>query len=192
MVTLAFHQVFRATTPVFCVAIYRVIFSSTYGAATYVSLVPMILGVGLATYGDYYATTLGFCMTLLGAILAAVKTVVTNCMQTAGLHLSAVEILYRLSPLALLQSLVAAYLNGEVSDFQSFVARPGNLNNSAVLILLVNAAMAFGLNFTSFTANKKAGALTMTVAANMKQALTVLLAILFWELEVGWMNALGE
>lgn len=191
MVTLPFHQVVRATAPVFTVAIYRVFLSNVYGFSTYLSLIPVIFGVGLATYGDYYATTLGFYMTLIGAILAAIKTVVTNRMQTTGLHLTALEILYRLSPLAVAQSLFIGYINGEVSAFQKFASQPGNLNNRAMLILLINAIMAFGLNFSSFTTNKKAGALTMTVAANVKQILTVLLSIAFWHLRVGWVNAVG-
>lgn len=191
MVTLPFHQVVRATAPVFTVAIYRIFLSNGYGFSTYLSLIPVIFGVGLATYGDYYATMLGFCITLLGAILAAIKTVVANRVQTAGLHLTALEILYRLSPLAVFQSLFVGYIHGEVSAFWKFASQPGNLNTKAIWILLINAAMAFGLNMTSFTANKKAGALSMTVAANVKQILTVLLSVAFWHLEVGWVNVVG-
>ncbi|MCJ1468366.1 UAA transporter [Pseudocyphellaria aurata] len=191
MVTIPFHQVLRATTPAFTIAIYRFYYSKTYSLDTYVSLVPVILGVGLATYGDYYATMLGFFLTLLGAILAALKTVVTNRMQTAGLHLTAIEILYRLSPLAFLQSIAMAYLNDEFSGIERFLFEQGNLSLKVFLIFLINAAMAFGLNVTSFTANKKTGALTMTVAANVKQILTVLLAVMFWHLKVGFINASG-
>lgn len=191
MVTLPFHQVVRATTPVFTVAIYRIFFSNGYGFLTYLSLVPVILGVGLATCGDYYATELGFIITLLGAILAATKTVATNRMQTAELHLSAWEILYRLSPLAVAQSLIVGYFRGEVSAFLEFAGQPGNFNNKAILVLLINAVLAFGLNMISFMANKKVGALTMTVAANLKQALTILLSVAFWRLKIGWVNATG-
>ena len=59
------------------------------------------------------------------------------------------------------------------------------------MLFTVNGALAFALNYTSFTANKKAGALTMTVAANVKQILTVLLAVVFWGLEVGYINGVG-
>jgi 1,4-dihydroxy-2-naphthoate octaprenyltransferase len=40
---------------------------------TYASIVPVMLGVGLATFGDYYFTTIGFTLTLIGVVLAAVK-----------------------------------------------------------------------------------------------------------------------
>ena len=192
MVTLAFHQVIRAISPVFTIAIYRIVFSSTYGFSTYLSIIPVILGVALATYGDYYATTLGFLLTLLGAMLASLKTVITNRMQTAGVHFSAVELLYRLSPLAVIQSLVMAYYYGELTSFQRYAGEPGKMGQKDIALLVVNAAMAFGLNYTSFNANKKTGALTMAVAANLKQILTILLAIAFWNLKVHWISVCGK
>lgn len=36
------------------------------------------------TYGDYYFTAWGLFLTLLGTFLAALKTVVTNLIQTGG------------------------------------------------------------------------------------------------------------
>lgn len=36
-------------------------------------MIPLVLGVGLATYGDYYFTNVGFILTLAGVILAAIK-----------------------------------------------------------------------------------------------------------------------
>jgi len=57
--------------------------------------------------------------------------------------------------------------------------------------LLFNGCIAFGLNIVSFTANKKAGALSMTVAANIKQVLTILFAVLLFDLSITWMNGLG-
>ena len=39
----------------------------------YLSLIPMVIGIGIATHGDYYFTMLGFCLTALGVLLAAIK-----------------------------------------------------------------------------------------------------------------------
>lgn len=192
MVSIPFHQVLRATTPAFTVAIYHLYYSKTYSFDTYISLIPTIVGVGLATYGDYDATPLGFFMTLLGAILAAIKTVITNRMQTAGLRLGAMELLYRMSPLATIQSLAMVYFTGEFNTVRQFLQEPDNVSMKTVLILSINAAMAFGLNVSSFTANKQAGALTMTVAANVKQILTMLLSVIFWHLKINAINCLGK
>ncbi|KAL9610203.1 MAG: hypothetical protein Q9167_005080 [Letrouitia subvulpina] len=191
MVTVPLHQTVRALTPVFTVAIYRYCFSSIYDKGTYISLAPVILGVILASYGDLYATLLGFSMTLIGTLLAAVKTVATNRLQTAGLHFGALELLYRMSPIACVQSLVMAYFCGEIQQFQDFAAVPGQFRLQEVMILLVNGVIAFALNVASFETNRCAGALTMTIAANVKQVLTVVLSISIWRIQVGLMNACG-
>jgi Triose-phosphate Transporter family len=73
MVSIPFHQIMRSTCPVFAVLIYRFRYNRTYSGNTYLSLVPVVIGVALATYGDYYFTSAGFCLTLLGVVLAAVK-----------------------------------------------------------------------------------------------------------------------
>ncbi len=125
-------------------------------------------------------------MTMLGTILAAVKTVTTNRLQTAGLHLGALELLYRMSPIACIQSLAVAYICGELNSFDV-----STLSSQNLLILLVNGMIAFGLNVASFEANKRSGALTMTIAANVKQVLTVVLSVALWHIPVGAMNACG-
>lgn len=73
MVSIPFHQIMRSTTPVFTILIYRLWYDRSYSQATYLSLVPLIMGVGLATYGDYYFSTAGFLLTLLGVVLASIK-----------------------------------------------------------------------------------------------------------------------
>jgi hypothetical protein len=93
MVSVAFHQILRSTVPLFTILIYRLYFSRTYSTTTYLSLVPIILGVCMVTYGDYYFTVLGFSLTLLGVILAALKTITSNRLMTGSLALPALEIL---------------------------------------------------------------------------------------------------
>lgn len=189
LVTIPFHQIVRAMTPLFTVIIYRVVYNKTYSRATYTSLIPVVAGVGLATAGDYYFTPMGFVLTLLGAFLASLKTVVTNRIQTGRLKLSPLELLYRMSPLALVQTLIYAYFTGEIAAVQVYAAE--KMGRRDIMVLMTNGAIAFALNVISFTANKKTGALTMTVAANVKQILTIVLSIAFWGLAVSWMNGLG-
>ncbi|KAI4171407.1 MAG: hypothetical protein LQ343_004263 [Gyalolechia ehrenbergii] len=186
IVTIPFHQTVRALTPVFTVAIYRIGFAGIYSTATYISLIPIIIGVMLTSYGDLSATTLGFFVTLLGTILAAVKTVATNRLQTAGLHFGALELLHRMSPIACAQSLFVAYVYGEFDRFE-----PQLLGTKGLVIVFANGIIAFGLNVTSFEANKRSGALTMTIAANVKQVLTVVMAVVLWRIPIAAMNACG-
>ncbi|THW28814.1 TPT-domain-containing protein [Aureobasidium pullulans] len=157
---------------------------------TYVSLIPIVAGVGLSTYGDYYATLLGASLTFLGVFLAALKTVATNKLLTGSLKLPALELLLRMSPLAAVQSLLWATATGEVSHFLDFIAE-GNLSTSLIIALLGNGFLAFLLNVTSFQTNKLAGALTLSVCGNVKQILTVILGIVLFNVNIGPMNAAG-
>ena len=73
MVSMPFHQIMRSTCPIFTILIYRFRYSRAYSIKTYLSLIPVVFGVALATYGDYYFTNTGFLLTLLGVILASIK-----------------------------------------------------------------------------------------------------------------------
>ena len=190
MVSVPIHQTMRSTCPVFAILIYRFLYSRSYSTSTYISLVPIILGVALATYGDYYFTTIGFFLTLLGVLLASAKTVASNRLMTGSLALPPLEILLRMSPLAALQSLLFAILSGEGNAFLAWV-HEGNLSSRYAVALASNGYLAYLLNITSFYTNKLAGALTITVCANMKQCLTILLGVIAFNVHVGMLNGCG-
>jgi len=48
-------------------------YSQSFTTPIYLSLVVMTVGIAAATFGDYYFTVMGFCLTVLGVVLAAVK-----------------------------------------------------------------------------------------------------------------------
>jgi hypothetical protein len=93
--------------------------------------------------------------------------------------LDSLDLLYRMSPLALVQCVFYAIVTGELSDIrrniclwdcpsQTFFASVGTpkdiIGPKEIAILALNAILAFALNYVSFTVNRKAGALGMTVA----------------------------
>jgi drug/metabolite transporter (DMT)-like permease len=189
MVTVPFHQVIRAMTPVFTVLLSFIILGRRYSFMTFISLIPVILGVILATFGEYDYTTLGFVLTVLGAILAALKTIVTNLVQVGKLRLHPLDLLLRMSPLACIQTVIYAWLTGEADAVIAFTKR--DMDGYLLLALCANGLIAFLLNIVSFTANKKTSALTMTVAGNIKQVLSIVLAVFIFNLTITGMNALG-
>ena len=190
MVSVSFHQILRSTTPLFTVLIYRIWYSRTYAMATYISLLPIIFGAALTTFGDYYFTPLGFFLTLLGVLLAAVKTVATNRLMTGNLKLPALELLFRMSPLAAAQSLVYALFAGELGGFFGWASQ-GNLTLNYSSALAGNGVLALFLNIASLHTNKLAGALTMSICANLKQCLTVLLGIIVFDTKIGVVSGYG-
>jgi hypothetical protein len=109
--------------------------------------------------------------------------------MTGALALSPLETLLRMSPLAFAQAIVCAILSGELSEFRH--NNPDGPSRMMLFALAGNGLLAFLLNVSSFSTNKVAGALTMTVCGNIKQCLTVLLGIVLFGVKVGFLNGLG-
>jgi drug/metabolite transporter (DMT)-like permease len=188
MVTLAFHQLVRSTTPVFAVVLSLVFRIKSFSTDTYIALLPVVLGVVMATYGDISFTSWGLFLTVLGTALAAVKTIVTNMILVGDLKLQPMDLLWRMSLLAFVQCLMVAQYSGEM-DVLRVKLETADFNFYAVLI--GNGVMAFLLNYASFTTNMLSSALTMTVAANIKQVLAIILAIIVFHTHVTPLNAFG-
>jgi len=82
-------------------------------------------------------------------------------------------------PLAAVQSLICAFLAGELSLINSPLGRTSQdlFSRDTRRILPFNAFFAFAQNLSSFHTNRTAGALTIAVCANLKQAATMGLAV---------------
>ena len=151
------------------------------------------MGVAMATAGDYYFTIFGLGLTFLGTLLAALKTIYTNRIQKSlSSPLHPLDLLLRMSPLASIQSLVYAFILGETHQLIAFLSTLSFRSRTELLVkLAINGTLAFGLNYISFTANKKTSPLTMTVAGNLKHCLSIILGVWIFRLQVGWMNGVG-
>ncbi|KAK4046984.1 hypothetical protein OIV83_005670 [Microbotryomycetes sp. JL201] len=189
LVSVPFHQVVRAMTPLFTIILAASLYGKRHSRDTYLSLIPVVMGVVFATYGDYSATAWGFVLTLIGTLLAALKTIVTNRVQVGRLKLHPLDLLIRMSPLAFCQCVFFGWSSGELDRVRVYSAT--EMTRRKAIALAMNGAIAFGLNVVSFTANKKTSALTMTVAANVKQVLTIVLAVVIFNVQLNPMNLFG-
>ncbi|KAJ7151432.1 TPT-domain-containing protein [Mycena crocata] len=189
LVTVPFHQVVRAATPLFTILFSSILFGAQSSRPKKISLIPVVAGVGFATFGDYYFSCAGFLLTLLGTVLAALKTIFTNVLQTPASRpyfSNPLDLLFFLSPLAFVQCVLLAHLTGELARVRDY-----EMSSFKATALLLNGCIAFGLNVVSFSANRRVGALGMTVAANVKQVLTIVCAVLMFNLTITPLNALG-
>lgn len=148
-----------------------------------------MLGVGFATCDEYKFTYIGFFLTVLGAVLASIKTIVTNRVQVGRLKLNPLDLLFRMSPLAFIQCIFYAYVTGELDRVSEFATDNMTINLASGLFL--NGVIAFALNIVSFTANKKTSALTMTVAGNVKQVLSIVLSVIIFDYAITSTNSFG-
>lgn len=174
------HQVVRATSPLFTMFLAYILTGTSISLPKLLSLLPIVFGVVIATYGDYYFTLWGLILTLFGTLLAALKTVITNILQSGSrrrltisnpssstkahqpLKLHPLDLLGRMSPLAFIQCVIYGWLNGELEGVRKYGAT--KIDKACLTALFVNGVIAFGLNVVSFTANKKSGPLAISVA----------------------------
>lgn len=108
--------------------------------------------------------------------------------MTGNLKLHPLEVLLRMCPLAAVQSLLAAFLSGEL---QYLFSISSTITRHSTALVFFNGMLAFAQNFSSFHTNKIAGALTLTMCANLKQAVTVMVAINVFETRVGYLFIIG-
>ncbi|KAI8920664.1 hypothetical protein BC831DRAFT_553175 [Entophlyctis helioformis] len=189
MVSVPFHQTVRAMVPLCTMILEWLWFARYFSSSVSVTMIPIVLGVTLATIGDFNFTYMGFILTLLGTVLAAVKGIVTNRMQVGKLKLHPLDLLLRMSPLAFVQTMLYAYFSGELARVATFVHE--DMSISVLIALGINGAIAFGLNVSSFTANKMTSALTMGVAGNVKQVLSIILSVAIFSIRVSLTNGMG-
>ncbi|KAM0750483.1 TPT-domain-containing protein [Meredithblackwellia eburnea MCA 4105] len=188
-VSVPFHQCVRALTPLATIALSVAFLSKRPSRDTLLSLLPVVMGVVFATFGEYEYTTGGLILTLLGTFLAAMKTIVTNRVQVGRLKLHPLDLLIRMSPLAFMQCVLYGWWTGELDRVRIYGAT--KMTRSKATALVMNGVIAFGLNVVSFTANKKTSALTMTVAANVKQVLTIVLAVIIFHIDLNVTKVFG-
>ena len=206
LTSLSVHQLLRAISPAITALLLRVFCQKQYTWSSYASLILVVFGVALATTTPSQSTHMsstpgnvsGILLTLLGALLASCKPIAAAALQKCkspqgeggkGLNLSAMQLLHYISPLALLQSILYAWVAGELSHLASsppfashLETRTGEnekstLNASFAIFIMLNGLVALGLNIASFEANRRVGALGITIAGNVKQVLVLVLDV---------------
>ncbi|KAJ3110252.1 UAA transporter [Phlyctochytrium bullatum] len=206
MVSLPFHQVVRSTNPAVTLALERLLFGKRVTSrSVHASLLLVILGVALATLGEYEFSMPGLLMTLLGVLLSSLKGICTNRLLVGALRFHPLVLLFRMSALAALQCLVVSWWSGETSRFLVFASRltPGVVRavvsdavppltlHTLTVALAANGALAFCLNLVSFLANRRVGALSMTVAGNVKQSITIAFSVWVFGYVISGLNGAG-
>jgi drug/metabolite transporter (DMT)-like permease len=73
LVSLAFFQIIRNTSPIFTVLLERILFARSYRMATYLALVPIVLGAAITASGDFQFTVFGSIVSIIGVLLGVLK-----------------------------------------------------------------------------------------------------------------------
>lgn len=192
-VSLALHQVTRSGTPLVTLLLEFFILGKLTSKWFVASLIPVVAGIILTVLGEmngFELTGLGLFLTILGVVLSSLKGVMTNFMLVGGFKMHPLELIALVAPWAALQCLLTSVATGESSAIYSqYKSLP--FDGLLVLGLLANGSLAFFLNWISFAVNKETSALAMTVAGNVKQAVSIGLAVVIFNTPLTLLNGLG-
>lgn len=180
-------QTVKSSVPFFAVILERLVIGTQQETAIYLSVLPIVGGVSLASWSEQSFEMTGFLAAMIGSVVTAWLALLTaKLLQT---KLDAVNLLYYMTPLsAIFLVPFALYFEGK-GIYTDWLAR--ELQLKLVLTLFISGAVAFSLNALTFILINSTSALTYTVLGNVKVIFSIVISVWIFGNPVGWINAVG-
>ncbi|KAL3534396.1 hypothetical protein ACH5RR_002857 [Cinchona calisaya] len=176
---VSFNQAVGATTPFFTALFAYLMTLKREAWITYLCLVPVVGGVLIASGGEPSFHLYGFIMCIGATAARAFKSVLQGILLSSeGERLNSMNLLLYMSPIAVVVLLPAAIIM-EPNVLEVTISL-GMEHRYMVILLLLNATMAYGANLCNFLVTKHTSALTLQVLGNAKGAVAVVISILIF------------
>ncbi|KAH7315045.1 hypothetical protein KP509_21G031700 [Ceratopteris richardii] len=187
---VSFTQAIGATTPFFTAVFAYLMTFRRETWITYATLVPVVLGVVIATGGEPSFQLYGFIMCLTATAGRALKSVLQGILLSSeGEQLNSMNLLLYMAPIAIFVLLPATvFMEPNVLSITIALARE---DPKMMFYLFMDAFIAFCVNLTNFLVTKHTSALTLQVLGNAKGAVAVVVSILIFRNPVSVTGMLG-
>jgi len=187
-VSVSFNQVMRSLVPGVVMAM-GLCMGKQFSTQKKLAVIPVVVGIALACLGEIRFTALGFFITCLCVLLAALKVVVSGMALTGDMKLHPIDLLIKMAPLAFFECFLMSWYKGEMEDI--VFQYEDLLETKAIHLVFLTGLMSFSLNVLSFTANKVTSPLTLTVSANVKQAILIIMGTVVFGTPISFTSSLG-
>ncbi|KAF6160359.1 hypothetical protein GIB67_019128 [Kingdonia uniflora] len=187
---VSFNQAIGATTPFFTAVFAFIIICKKESAEVYLALLPVVLGIVLASNSEPLFHLFGFLVCIGSTAGRALKSVVQGIILTSEAEkLHSMNLLLYMAPMAACILLpVTLYVEGNVAAVTIEKARGDSF---IVFLLLGNATVAYLVNLTNFLVTKHTSALTLQVLGNAKAAAAAIVSVLIFKNPVNVMGMTG-
>jgi len=178
-IPVSFNQAIGATTPFFTALLSLFIARRKESTRTYITLVPIVLGIVIASKAEPLFHPVGFVACLSATFARALKSVLQGLLLTnSDERLDSLNLLMYMSPMSLL-ALVAGVSIIEPNASSEFYQNCGD-SPRFLLIFALNCILAFSVNLTNFLVTKCTSPLTLQVLGNAKGAVAVAASIILF------------
>ncbi|KAK9716486.1 hypothetical protein RND81_06G236600 [Saponaria officinalis] len=186
-IPISFNQSIGATTPFFTAVFSVVLTCDRHSSAVYLSLIPVVLGIVVATSYEPLFHPLGFLLCVCSTAGRALKSVVQGIILSQ--EMNSMNLLMYMAPMsAVVLWPISMYFEGNVVAATVEKAKEGWF---VVVLLAGNATVAYLVNLTNFLVTKQTSALTLQVLGNAKAAVAAVVSVLIFRNPVSVMGAVG-
>jgi solute carrier family 35 protein E1 len=211
MIPVSLVHTIKGLSPLFTVFAYRVVFDIRYPIATYLSLIPLTLGVMLACAAEFKGNIFGIIYAFLAAIIFVTQNIFSKRLfnEAAAAEASGSLTTRKLDKLNLLcySSGMAFILTspiwlwseglGLLQDFYQdgsleLETRPTSYDHGRLALeFLFNGTFHFGQNISAFVLLSMVSPVTYSVASLIKRVFVVVVAIVWFQNDTTKVQGLG-
>jgi drug/metabolite transporter (DMT)-like permease len=185
-VTVSLMQTIKTTVPVFTVLLQVMLLSKRFPSLVYVSLIPTVCGVMLASWSEPTFDIRGFWAAVLSSIVSACISVVSGLLLSV--KIDSMNLLGLMAPLCLMLLLPAAFLFGEIGPV---IAWYYQASWHQLLLLCISGSLAFILNVFNLLMIAYTSPLTSNIAGNLKSVFSIVLSVIIFHNTITAINAVG-